>query len=339
VRALWFGTYDRAHPRNAQAISALRRAGVEVTERNARVREGRGPLAALRVVVAETRLMVPRRKAFDVVVVGYPGHFDVPQARSLAGRKPLVFLPRVSLVRELVDRRGRFRRRSIAARVLAAVDVRALKMADLVVADSDAAADVLAHVADLPRERVATVFTGAEERVFGEDWTPVYPFGVLHVAGAGASLATLFTAAELVPELPFRVVAAKRADAPANVEWAATGYDDLGLAFAHAGIAVGGLDAAPEIPDAAFQALATGTPLVTADTPAARELLVDGETALLVRPDDPQALADALRQLAADRELLSQLSANGRRLYAERASEAVLGAQWRALLEHQTGIV
>jgi glycosyltransferase involved in cell wall biosynthesis len=167
----------------------------------------------------------------------------------------------------------------------------------------------------------------------------VYPFGVLHVAGAGASLATLFTAAELVPELPFRVVAAKRADAPANVEWAATGYDDLGLAFAHAGIAVGGLDAAPEIPDAAFQALATGTPLVTADTPAARELLVDGETALLVRPDDPQALADALRQLAADRELLSQLSANGRRLYAERASEAVLGAQWRALLEHQTGIV
>ncbi|HEY3181798.1 MAG TPA: glycosyltransferase family 4 protein [Gaiellaceae bacterium] len=339
MRALWFGTYDRAHPRNAQAISALRGAGVEVTERNARVRQGRGPLAALRIVVAETKLMLPRRRAFDVVVVGYPGHFDVPQARSLAGGKPLVFLPRVSLVRELVERRGRFRRRSITARVLEAVDARALKLADLVVADSDAAADVLARVGDLPRERVATVFTGAEERVFDEEWTPVYPFGVLHVAGAGTSLPTLFAAAEVLPELPFRVVGAKHSEGPANVESAETGYDDLGLAYAHAGIAVAGLDAAPEIPDAAFQALATGTPLVTADTPAARELLVDGETALLVQPGDPRALADALRRLAADRELLMRLSANGRRLYTERASEAVLGVQWRALLERYTGIV
>jgi len=304
VRALWFGTYDRAHPRNAQAISALRRAGVEVTERHAHVRQGRGPLAALRIVAAETKLMLPRRRAFDVVVVGYPGHFDVPQARSLAGGKPLIFVPRVSLVRELVERRGRFRRRSIAARVLEAVDARALKLADRVVADSDAAADVLARVADLPRERVATVFSGAEERVFAEEWTPVYPFGVLHVAGAGTSLATLLAAAERVPELPFRVVGARHSEATANVEWAATGYEDLGLAYAHAGIAVGGLDTAPEIPDAAFQ-----------------------------------ALADALRRLAADRELLTRLSENGRRVYAERASEAVLGAQWRALLERQTGIV
>ena len=32
VRALYFGTYDRTYPRNAQVISALRGAGVEVVE-------------------------------------------------------------------------------------------------------------------------------------------------------------------------------------------------------------------------------------------------------------------------------------------------------------------
>ena len=47
------------------------------------------------------------------------------------------------------------------------------------------------------------------------------------------------------------------------------------------------------IPNKAFQALACGTPLVTADTPAARELLADGESALLVPPGDPEALAAA----------------------------------------------
>ena len=52
------------------------------------------------------------------------------------------------------------------------------------------------------------------------------------------------------------------------------------------------------IPNKAFQALACGTPLVTADTPAARELLVDGESALLVPTGDPEALAAAIRRLA-----------------------------------------
>ena len=45
------------------------------------------------------------------------------------------------------------------------------------------------------------------------------------------------------------------------------------------------------IPNKAFQAIACAAPLVTADTPAARELLVDEESALLVPPGDAEALA------------------------------------------------
>ena len=73
--------------------------------------------------------------------------------------------------------------------------------------------------------------------------------------------------------------------------------------------------AARVIPNKAFQALACGTPLVTADTPAARELLVDGESALLVPPGDPEALAAALRRLAADPELARRLGDGGLAAY------------------------
>jgi glycosyltransferase involved in cell wall biosynthesis len=59
------------------------------------------------------------------------------------------------------------------------------------------------------------------------------------------------------------------------------------------------------IPNKAFQALACGTPLVTADTPAARELLVDGESALLVPPGDAGALAEARAGAARAREALT----------------------------------
>jgi len=313
-----------------------------VTERQIDLWKGRdrlGPLAALRIAAAEVRLMIPRRRHFDSVVVGYPGHFDVPQARGVAGGKPLVFVPRVSLAHELVERRRRFRPRSMTARVLQATDVRALKLADAVVADSDASAAYLAEVGSVPRERIVTIFAGAEERVFCEQWSPVYPFGALHVAGDATSLENVLATARLVPELPVRIAGSEIAGAPPNVEWTPAPYDDLGLAYAHAGVALATVDESIALPDAVFHALATGTPLVTADTAAARELLVDGQSALLVPPGDADAAAAALRRVAGDDELRVRLSLTGRRVYEDRASERVLGAHWRALLEHQTGIV
>ena len=41
MRVLYFGTYERDYPRNAQVISCLRRAGVEVAEEHVGVWEGR----------------------------------------------------------------------------------------------------------------------------------------------------------------------------------------------------------------------------------------------------------------------------------------------------------
>ncbi|HEY3207750.1 MAG TPA: hypothetical protein VGJ58_12420, partial [Gaiellaceae bacterium] len=101
LRALYFGTYERGYPRNAQVISALRRAGVAVSERHVAVWDGRehkweaGIGAVPRLVLAQARLLRRREAAFDVIVVGYPGHLDLPAARRAARGRPLVFNPLV----------------------------------------------------------------------------------------------------------------------------------------------------------------------------------------------------------------------------------------------------
>ena len=46
------------------------------------------------------------------------------------------------------------------------------------------------------------------------------------------------------------------------------------------------------IPNKVFDALAVGRPVVTADTPAVREVLTHGEKAWLCPPGDPDALAE-----------------------------------------------
>jgi glycosyltransferase involved in cell wall biosynthesis len=316
VRALYFGTYDRKHPRNVNAIAAMSTAGVEVTERWARVRRG-GPLGALSVFAAETRLARPRRDDFDVVIVGYPGHFDVPRARRIARKRPLVFDAVLSLEDELVGVRRRFRPRSTAATVLRAVDSRALRLPDLVVCGTRAEA---AYLEQLGARRTAVIFLGADEDVFCETWSPAYPFSALYVADASHDLVA--AAALLVPELPVQIVEPDRAR-----------EGERGLAFAHAGIVLGSFRESRAIPPAVFEALATGAPVITADTPAARELLVDGASALLVEPGNAAALADALRRLTHGEELRAAIAARGQRVYAERASRRALGALWRNALD------
>ncbi len=349
MRLCYFGTYERAYPRNAQVISCLRSVGVDVHEEHVAVwddlREGwrAGPGRALRLAAAEARLFRRRPRGFDALIVGYPGHFDLPAARRAARGRPVVFNPLVSLADTLVGDRGRFRPGSPAARVLERIDRHAFRSADLVVADTDAHARFLAQLAS--RDDIAVCFVGAEERMFRPAWEPRTPFTVFFVGKLIPlqGVETIVAASRAAPELPFRIVGSGQlapllADLPPNVQhvpWVE--YERLPAELRSAGCALGifGTTAKAQrvIPNKAFQALACGTPLVTADTPAARELLTDGESALLVPPGAPAALAEALRRLATDEALARRIAAGGRAAYDRAASEAVLGARWRELIE------
>jgi glycosyltransferase involved in cell wall biosynthesis len=63
-----------------------------------------------------------------------------------------------------------------------------------------------------------------------------------------------------------------------------------------------------------FEYLAAGCAVAAPDLPAARAVVADGRQALLFAPDDPQALAGALRRLLEDRALAAELGRAGREL-------------------------
>jgi glycosyltransferase involved in cell wall biosynthesis len=331
-------------------ISCLRGVGVDVEEEHISVWDGErnswgaGPGRAARLAAAEARLLTRRRRRdFDALIVGYPGHFDLPAARRLAGGRPIVFNPLVSLADTLVSDRGRFRSGSLAARALETVDRRAFKAATLVVADTAAQAQFFAALADL--DEVPVCLVGAEDRLFQPGWKPPAHFTALFVGKLIPlqGVETILAAAGLAPEIDFRIVGSGQLDnllesRPANVEhvpW--LDYELLPEAIRNAGCVLGifgtGAKARRVIPNKAFQALACGAPLITAHTPASRELLTDGTSALLVPPGDPEALAGAIRQLAGDVDLARRIATGGRTAYERQASEPVLGKRWRELIE------
>jgi glycosyltransferase involved in cell wall biosynthesis len=329
-------------------ISCLRGAGVEVVEAHIGVWEGKrdawdaGAGTALRLAAAEARLLATRADG-DAVIVGYPGHFDLPAARRAARGRPVIFNPLLSLADTIVSDRGRFRTGSPAARTLAAVDRHAFAAADVVVADTEAHAEFLSELAG--HDRFEVCFVGAEDHLFRPPWEPADAFSVLFVGKLIPlqGVDTIVEATRLAPEIRFRLVGSGQLEsllreAPPNVErvsWVE--YELLADELRRAGCALGVFGTTPKagrvIPNKAFQALACGTPLVTADTPAARELLVDGESALLVPPGDAGALAGAVTRLAENRDLGRLIGAGGGAVYRARASEAVLGPRWRGVIE------
>jgi glycosyltransferase involved in cell wall biosynthesis len=300
-----------------------------------------GPGRALHLAAAEARLLT-RRPHADAFLVGYPGHFDLPAARRAARDRPVVFNPLVSLADTLVGDRARFRPGSLSARMLERVDRHALRSPDLVVADTDAHARYLAQLAG--RGDVAVCFVGAEERVFHPPWQRPPQFTALFVGKLIPlqGIETILAAARLAPEIAFRVVGSGQLgplleQRPPNVEHVAwIEYEQLADEIRGAGCALGIFGATSKaqrvIPNKVFQALACAAPVVTADTPAARELLRDGESALLVPAADPGALAEAVRRLASNGALAECIAEGGRGAYERAASEAVLGLRWRELI-------
>lgn len=85
------------------------------------------------------------------------------------------------------------------------------------------------------------------------------------------------------------------------------------------------------LPKALIEAAACGRPVVTTDVPGCREVLIDGETGLLVPARDTAALVAALKRLIEDPGLRLRMGNAGRRYVATRFSTAQVIAQSTAI--------
>lgn len=94
---------------------------------------------------------------------------------------------------------------------------------------------------------------------------------------------------------------------------------------------------------ACAEAMAHGRPVVASAVGGLRELVVDGETGLLVPPGDPKTLRAAIDQLLADRDLRRRLGEAGRRRIAalygwDGVVDATLASYESALRAEDSGV-
>lgn len=87
------------------------------------------------------------------------------------------------------------------------------------------------------------------------------------------------------------------------------------------------------MPNSVLEAMAAGLPVVATAVGGTPELVLDGQTGLLVAPGDPSALADALLALLADGRLAESLGRAGRARVEAYFGEGLMIRQMEALLD------
>ena len=102
--------------------------------------------------------------------------------------------------------------------------------------------------------------------------------------------------------------------------------EDIPALWARAHIAV--LPSRREgLPKSLLEAAACGRPMIATDVPGCREIVIPGETGLLVPYDDPPTLARAIQTLAASPDLRTGYGEAARRLAVARFSAEAIGRQ------------
>jgi glycosyltransferase involved in cell wall biosynthesis len=366
MRVCYFGTYDVEQSRNSVIIQGLRQNGVEVVECHVRlwrntadkIKSVKGslfkPSLLCRVLGSYLRLI--RRYArighHDVVVVGYAGHFDLFLAKllTLFSGKPLVFDALLSLTETIVEDRGLISRGSLLARLLYLVDKYSCRLADLVLVDTEAHVQHFHRDFGVGLDKLRLVPAGADEVYFrgpspvgeGNPFTVLYfgqyiPLhGVNYIVEAAKMLEddadirfelvgdgqTYGEARSLAERLQVKNITFHRV-------WLSP--EDLMADFIRpADVCLGVFGDSPKaqrvVPIKVFVALAMGKPVITGDSPAARELLTHGTDAILCEMANPHALAQAILLLKGNRPLREKIAREGYLSFQNKFSPRVIGA-------------
>ncbi len=91
------------------------------------------------------------------------------------------------------------------------------------------------------------------------------------------------------------------------------------------------------LPSKMFESMAAGRPIVAALWGEAADMVNAAECGLVVPPDDPGALRDAVEKLAADPQLAAKLGANGRRYVVKHFDRGKIAERFGDLLRHAAG--
>ena len=330
----FFGTYESTFPRTITLKEACRQLKMKVIECNIPFWElQRDKLEffslksmikiILQLIYIYIRLTIRYMKLedHDVVVVGYNGYFDMPLAKLLAKmrRKSLIFTPVFPLFETSVEDRKYINKKSIKSKAIHLVDETSCRLADLIIIETDSYMNYYCEEFKIAKEKYFKIPLGADE-------TNYFPRNRETQRKDSNHLQILFYG-KFIPlqGIPYIIEAAKLLEKDKEIEFEIIGsgqlsediknlskrlninnisfvdwvnYRDLPDHIQNADICLGIFGTTHKaqrgIPIKVYESLAMKKPVITGNSPAAREVFAHKENSILCEMGNPKALAESI---------------------------------------------
>ncbi len=350
----FFGTYERTFPRTITLKEACRQLQIKALECHIPFWELKREKLEFFSLVSMIKIVFQlmfiylrltfrylRLEDHQAVIVGYNGYFDMPVARVLTKirKKPLIFTPVFPLYETAVEDRRYISQKSIKSKIIHLIDTISCRLADLVIIETKAYFDYYCREFNLPEEKFFNIPLGADEGnyvlqpqkeqkneqplriLFYGKFIPLQ--GIPTIVGAAKLL-------EMHQDIAFEVIGSGQLTLTIRnlvqkldiqnvsfIDW--VNYQDLPLHIQAADICLGIFGTTPKaqrgIPIKVYESLAMKKPVITGNTPAAREIFTHKVDSVLCETGNPEALAEAILLLKENRQLREGIAAAGFLLY------------------------
>ncbi|MBI5756083.1 MAG: glycosyltransferase family 4 protein [Nitrospirae bacterium] len=300
--------------------------------------------------------------SYDAIIVGYPGHFDFFLVKFLnifRRNKPVLINLLFSLYDTIVLDRQLIPPGSFMAKCILIVDRTLLRWADRIILDTSTHIEHICKMFNIDNHKFIRVPVGADDTLFK-------PINSAPKVTTSHGISILFFGTYIpLHGIEYILQAANRLKSYTDIRFTLIGsgqtYEAMlnmakalnltNVTFINSWVPYQGLvqyiqiadiclgifgtteKASMVIPCKIYNCLAMGKPVITADTPAAREILSDGVHAILCPPGDPQSLASAILKLRDSPRYREDIGKAGYDLFRTTMSPGQVGFNLRQILE------
>jgi len=332
-RVCFFGLYNPDYSRNKVLIAGFQNNNWQVVECRVDPRFYPGCKKYWQLIKTARKIIKPN----DLVLVAYPGQTAVWLARLLFWHQMVVFDAFTSLYDSNVFDRQLYPKNSWRAWRDWLFDWLAIFLANKNLVDTNEHAKYFQQTFGIGAGKFIRVFVGSE---IGAQITEIPrkspDYFLIHFHGHYIPLQGIeyiIKAAKILetePDIKFRLIGSGQEHQKIkkmamdlksnNIDfWPESSMEALAQSMIDADLVLGIFGTTPKtsrvIPNKVFEALALGKAVLTADSPAARELLGDQENVLFSKAGDPADLAAKILWLKSNPAAMEKLSAGARTLF------------------------
>jgi len=337
---------EETYTRTRIVLGALKRAGYEVVP-------CLPPTKSFRHYWKLLLQFLWKKRGCDLVVVGFYGQLLMPFVWLLT-RKPILYDMYVSTYEVMVLDRGEASRCSLKAWAYYLADKVSMLMADKIVLETHHHISRRAERFGVGLKKFERIFLAADDSVLRPcSQRETNGQFLVHFHGEFApfhGVDQIIRAAKILEEdgVHFRIIGrgqtyddnrrlAEQLNARNITFIDRVPYEELPRYMCEAHVCLGIFGDNPralqELTNKVIEALAVGRALVTVRSEPVSELLEDGQSAVLVEPGNPAAIAAAIRRLKSDEQLRQRIAANGHEVYQRFCSLTVFSARLAQIIE------